>query len=142
MQHDTERPILDRDPIGNDVRKDQRERRLAEGSACLICGETDPLMLDSHHVLGRAWADQPQVRLCKNHHAVITEDQLDSGLNFAPAGKPAAPDRILVVLEQVALFLIRCGYALLEHAEAFAEWLRSLDTFAPGWREAMAVSQA
>ena len=140
--NDVQRPAIERDPIGNDARKSQRERRFPEGSACVICGETDPLKLISHHVAGRAWADEPQARICKNCHAVTTEDQLDSGLDLAPTSKPAVPDTIQVLLEQLALFLIRCGNSLLEHAEEFAIWLRSLDTFAPGWREATAVSRS
>jgi len=41
---------------------------------CITCGESDPSVIEFHHVLGRKISDL-KVPLCKNCHAKITAEQ-------------------------------------------------------------------
>jgi hypothetical protein len=53
------------------------KRQIREGEArpaCSVCGEDDPKVIESHHLLGRNNSDE-EIPLCLNHHAMITEEQ-------------------------------------------------------------------
>ena len=82
--------VMRADPIGNDVRKLRRARRLGPGAACVICGEAnrDQLkrmsrsLLERHHLAGRANDPELTVVVCLNHHARLSEAQRDSGVDL------------------------------------------------------------
>jgi hypothetical protein len=42
--------------------------------ACICCSVDDPILLEKHHLHGKAHSDDV-VLLCKNHHALITAGQ-------------------------------------------------------------------
>ena len=52
------------------------ERLETETPACSICGEDRPILLEKHHIAGRAY-DPATMILCKNHHALMTDAQKD-----------------------------------------------------------------
>jgi hypothetical protein len=78
------------DPIGDDLRKLHRSRRLGAHAACVICGEQNPpalrrvprSLLERHHLAGRANDPGLTVVLCLNHHALLSEAQRDSGVDL------------------------------------------------------------
>jgi hypothetical protein len=85
------------DPIGDDVRKQRRRRRLGDNAACAICGETDrdqltrvpQSLLERHHVAGRGNDAELNVVVCLNHHAKLSEAQRVSGVDLsADPGRP------------------------------------------------------
>jgi hypothetical protein len=41
---------------------------------CFLCGEDDPLVIEEHHPVGRAYSND-KIPLCKNCHAKITAGQ-------------------------------------------------------------------
>jgi len=87
------------DPIGDDLRKQRRRRRLGRDAACVVCGETNPevlrrlprSLLERHHLAGRANDAELTAVVCLNHHAILSEAQRDSGVDLAsdPDRRPA-----------------------------------------------------
>jgi hypothetical protein len=119
------------DPIGDDVRKLRRHRRLGSGAACLICGETNPdalrrtqrTLLERHHLAGRANDPELTVVVCLNHHAILSELQRDSGIdlradpNRSPARRTAALLRGLADLFQLLASSLRWHADQLDEAK-------------------------
>jgi hypothetical protein len=114
------------DPIGSDVRKQRRGRRIGVDAACAICGETNPdaltrvpqVLLERHHVAGRANDGALTVVVCLNHHAKLGEAQRDSGveLNLDPARPPVR--RTVALLRGLADFAEQLVPSLRGHADA------------------------
>jgi hypothetical protein len=80
------------------------ERLETETPACAICGEDRPVVLEKHHIAGRAY-DPTTMILCKNHHALMTDAQKD----FPPdsSDEPSQLERIGRMLLNLAdLFAI------------------------------------
>ncbi|WP_445475702.1 HNH endonuclease signature motif containing protein [Methanococcoides methylutens] len=63
---------MDKKTYKNSIKKQIRERELK--ICCRICGEDDPLVIEQHHIEGRANSDVT-IPLCKNCHTKITHEQ-------------------------------------------------------------------
>ncbi len=60
------------------------ERLRVKNPKCLYCNETDPLVLERHHLAGREY-DNDTIIVCRNHHRKL------SGLQKDHPGKIADP---------------------------------------------------
>ena len=52
----------------------QRPMMNPKRPVCFLCGEDDPLVIEEHHPVGRAYSND-KIPLCKNCHAKITAGQ-------------------------------------------------------------------
>ncbi len=84
---------MDRDPVETAVREARREQRLGRDAACVLCGLRDleslcevrkgsplfavirKILLEEHHVYGRAIDSDFKCTLCRNCHAQVSESQ-------------------------------------------------------------------
>lgn len=61
-------------------RATRRERALerlgTRNPTCIYCGENDPIVLERHHVAGRAYHEVTVV-VCRNHHRKLSDRQKD-----------------------------------------------------------------
>jgi hypothetical protein len=72
------------------------ERLGTNNARCVFCGESDPRVLERHHIAGRAHADDTII-VCRNHHRKLSDLQKDH------------PDKITEIpdaLEVIAHFLL------------------------------------
>lgn len=125
----------EKDPLGNDLRKTRRRRRLPPDAACSRCGEDRPETLEWDHPVGHANAPKLERLLCRNCHAVATEAQRDVGADLSHR-----PDR--TILEIIEAGLLSLAAFLEDLAKQFCEWacqiravMDALDEAAPGWRQ-------
>jgi len=82
------------------------ERLGTDAPACAICGETRPLLLEKHHVAGRAY-DPATMILCKNHHALMTDAQKDFPPNVSdPPSQLETIGRMLLNLAELFAILV------------------------------------
>jgi hypothetical protein len=116
-------------PIRTEARKAKRRQRFTtENPCCVLCGATvlESLIpvtpdwlekrgipfgpLEAHHVVGHVHDPKLTVPLCRNCHAVATEDLLCAGVSM----KPAADRRLLAEmrLEASATFLERLALSM------------------------------
>jgi len=63
---------MDKDTYRKTVQRQSRNRTVS--TACVICGEDDPRVIEMHHLDGRNNSDET-IPLCKNHHTIVTDDQ-------------------------------------------------------------------
>ena len=73
----------EKDPLGNDLRKRRRRRRLPPNATCSRCGEDRLVTLLLDHPAGDANAPEPVRVLCRNCDAVFTEAQRDVGADLS-----------------------------------------------------------
>lgn len=103
-------------------RKQQRLRRLGtQNPICVACGESDPAVLELHHIAGRAHDDDESI-VCANCHRKLSDKQRD----HSPA-KPAHAD----------VQSARMGHYLLGLADLLAMVVHALRKFG-----AMLISRA
>jgi hypothetical protein len=75
------------EPTDAEDRKQRRLRRLGtQTPACVGCGETDPTVLELHHIAGRRHDDDQSI-VCGNCHKKLTDGQRDRA---TPPGSVAA----------------------------------------------------
>jgi hypothetical protein len=63
---------MNKDTYRKTVERQRRDRTVT--TACVICGEDDPRVIELHHLDGRNNSDET-IPLCKNHHTIVTDDQ-------------------------------------------------------------------
>ena len=69
-------------------RRQQRLRRFrTRHPRCAVCGESDPAVLELHHIASRAHGEEVAI-VCANHHRKLSDKQLDH-VNTGTA-KPAS----------------------------------------------------
>jgi hypothetical protein len=113
--------MIDSDPAKTAARENRRLERLGDGPhVCLICSETDPIvltptkagwllemgvpvrLLEGHHLYARAHDPDTIVPLCRNCHAKVTEGLLRAGVNMKPT--PDEVTRLAEMLKARATF--------------------------------------
>lgn len=131
------------DPRGEARRRQRRRERLEGADACACCGfsdlkalvPTERSLVEDHHVVGRLRDDQEIVALCRNCHAVVTEENRDAGVPMKP--RPNGLEEQAMKLRARGLFNIRQGKAQLRDAERLLDRVEELDKEVDGWREAI-----
>src|SRR4051812_21663153 len=116
---------MKRDPIGADVRKLRRARRLGPNAACVVCGETNPeqlqrvarSLLERHHLAGRANDSELTVVVCRNHHAQLSEAQRDSGTQLQQDRSRRPARRTAALLRGLADFAELSAPSWRRHAD-------------------------
>lgn len=79
----------DPNPAKTAAREAARARRLGPGAACRDCGENrHPALLQVHHPAGRAHDPKFSVQLCRNCHAIATDDQIREEIALGPQPTP------------------------------------------------------
>jgi hypothetical protein len=129
------RAIPDPDPLDALLRRERKARRLPPDAACVICGESNPLLLEVHHVAGFANDPEMVVVLCLNHHRLQSADQRGAGIDLNVRHERSLPERVVAWLRGVALFLAALAVACREMADRLAAFSERLDANYPGWRE-------
>jgi hypothetical protein len=129
------------DPIGNEVRKVRRARRLGT-AVCFLCGFADPValvranrtLLERHHPLAIAHAPAATVPLCRNCHALETERMRDAGI---PLMKDNLSDLDVIeaVLRAQSVFLRDEADAWAGFAADLRRRIDDLDCRDPKWRD-------
>jgi hypothetical protein len=131
------------DPIGTDLRRARRARKLSKDAACVICGQDDPevlrrarrSLLEQHHLGGEANDAKLTVFLCLNHHRIQTARQATTGIELDREPDRTHVERLVSVLRGLALFFDSLAAALMAWAETLAAHVARLDANCPGWRQ-------
>lgn len=126
------------DPIAANRRRTRRRQLIPEEAACVLCGETDPDMLEDDHVLGVAASDSVRIWLCANHHRKQTAMRRDHQAGSPPGRctEPVnLPERLLRAIRALGVFVYELAHAVFGFANGLAAFARGLDAFAPGWRD-------
>ncbi len=128
------------DATGAASREARRQRRLGPNPACVRCGESNPRVLEIHHIGGEASdPDLTEVR-CRNCHRLITTQHADLGVEMT------APEtllhKIIAMLGGIGTTLIAIGETLLGLAQQLHMLLVALDTDPrfQGWRDLPAAT--
>lgn len=136
------------DPIASAVRDARRRRRLPPNAACIVCGETDPIVLttkgmrpvlEANHVAGRDNDKNLTAPYCLNHHAVMTARQLDAGV-FGDGPAPTVLERILRIFTSMGVFFEQLAEACFRWAVQVTQVMGVLDANLPGWRSLPGMS--
>ena len=142
--------MIERDPIGNDLRARSREARLGIDAACLLCGEAEPSalrveaveatslpprLLEDHHLAGRSNDRDLTIRLCRNCHSKLTSMQLCAGADLSSSDARSMPERLVEVLSGLGLFFEVLAQSCARWAESLRAFVTSLDERHPGWRK-------
>ena len=114
----------EKDPLGNDLRKTRRRRRLPPNAVCSRCGEDRLVTLRLDHPAGEANAPGLVRVLCLNCHAVHTEAQRDVGAELSHRPDRTAPDIVEGGLRSLAPFFEDFA----KQCEEFADQLRDDDS--------------
>ena len=126
----------ERDTARDAARERQTRRTLGPDAACVVCGEDDPSLLESHHVAG--WRNDGGLEgpLCFNDHRRVTEMLRAGGVSMAHPKSPL--DRLAALLGGLAELLLLVAGRL----KGWSEWLHrlmaALDEAFPEWRALMA----
>jgi len=141
---------VDRDPIETAVREARREQRQGRDAACVLCGVRDletlrevrkgsplaapirKILLEEHHVYGRANDPDFICTLCRNCHARVSESQLREKVPMKRQenilGRAIARRKASACFHRDAA---RADDREAEELESFSDFLKS--EF-PGWR--------
>jgi hypothetical protein len=131
------------DPIGNDLRRERGRRRLPEGAACVVCGETDPVallklrrsVLALHHPGGEANDPNLTVVLCLTHHRIQSSDQPGAGVELERNSRRAEIEKHISMLRGLALLFHTLALSMGAWADKLAAHVEDLDANYPGWRD-------
>ena len=140
---------MDRNPTKTAARESKRQRRLGRGAACALCGmghqallivvedqalaeRINRVLLEQHHPYGRAHDPSLTVVLCRNCHALATDDQLRAAVPMTRQGSPLG--RGIARLMSRASFDRTAAEAEDREAEELKEFVAFLDSECPEWR--------
>lgn len=135
--------MRDPDPIGNDVRRAHRRRKLPRDVVCVFCGEQNPealemvraSLLQSHHVGAKANDPDLEVPLCLNCHAIEQQRQPGMGIERGRDPTRSMPEKLVSVLRGLALFFELLARRLMSWADRLGALIVELDGNCPAWRE-------
>ena len=132
------------DELRKQVRGEVRRAKLgAHGvKACAVCGETTVAVLrrasrelvEFHHLAGEANDPDLGVFLCLTHHTMCTELMRDLGVPLTRAQQRSLLERLVAVLDGLAVFFEIAGRLLHAWAGELREFVGALDRSHPGWR--------
>ena len=137
------------DEIRAEVRREIRRLRLGNDvRACVLCGEVDHDLLrrasrrliEFHHLAGEANDPDFGVFLCLTHHAWCTEAMRDVGVPLARAESRSFPERLVTVLQGLAIFFQLAAKLLAVWADQLAAFVGALDENYQEWRRLKGVS--
>lgn len=95
-------------------RRQQQLRRLGTQSpVCVSCGETDPVVMEKHHIAGRKHREDIAM-VCRNCHSKLSDQQRD----HVPSGR-GEPEGVLA----------KIGHYLLGFADLLALAVNALREF-------------
>ena len=131
---------MDTNPIQTAARHAQAKRRLGPDAVCVQCGmanlsaltPTPKSLLEAHHVVGRAHEPALTVPLCRNCHAILTEQLRRVGASMRPAA--TVLDRLVAMLRALGAFFQQLGSHVAQWAETLAALLPALTAAYPSWR--------
>ena len=135
--------------IRKEIRREVRRLRLGNGvTSCALCGEGDTNLLkratrqlvEFHHLAGRANDPELGVFLCLTHHAWCTEAMRDAGVPLAHAESRSLLERLVAVLQGLAIFFQLAATLLTVWADQLAAFVGALDENYPEWRRLKGVS--
>ena len=109
------------------LRQERAARRLPPGAACAQCGETDPVLLELHHVAGRANDQDLVVVLCLNHHRLQTVSQTAAGIDLDSRHERSAPERVVAWLRGMKLMFMSLAHGCEEMADRLAAFIPGSD---------------
>lgn len=134
--------LVERDPMNALIRRERAIRRLPSGAACVQCGETNPLLLEVHHVAGIANAPDESVVLCLNHHRLQSADQRAVGVDLDSRHDRTLLDRAVAWLRGLALLFSDLSSSCREMADRLAMFARALDANFKAWRTMPEANEA
>src|SRR5437016_6032999 len=115
------------DPMSALLRQERAVRRLPPGAACAECGETDPVLLELHHLAGRANDEELVVVLCLNHHRRQSVNQTAVGVDLAAGQERSVPDRVVALLRGMALMFNSLAQGCGQMADRLTAFIAGLD---------------
>jgi hypothetical protein len=119
---------MDRNPARTAVRSTRRKERLGNGEhVCLFCGYSEPTalipvtkkFLQDHHVVSRKRDSELISVLCRNCHALASEDLLQEDIDMQPETNPNA--LVASMLDALAVFLEALVAAVRRWAQIFRQ---------------------
>ena len=122
----------DKNPKRTARREEKQRRRVPPDAVCVECGESDPCLLEQHHVMGQAHEPGLTVSLCKNHHAKATQSQLREEVPLNAADNLF--DCVAAILDALAAFLRRLADTFNQLARQVRDSIGKLDAELPEWR--------
>ncbi len=141
---------MDRSPIETAGREARRELRLGRDASCLLCGVRDletlrevrkgstlfssirKILLEEHHICGRANDPDWKCILCRNCHARASESQLREKVPLKL--QENVLDRKIARRKALACFHRDAARAEDREAEELEDFADFLDSDNPGWR--------
>lgn len=121
-----------KDELHNYNRKRRRENDFGD-EACAMCGETNAIVLERHHVGGRALDKDLQAVLCANCHRIATARQLDVKADLSHDSSRDLLKRLESWLLSVGSFIVDLGRAILEWGWQVGSIRAYLDERFPAW---------
>ena len=104
--------------LDKEDRLEQHYRRLGtHAPRCVICDESDPRCLENHHIAGHGYHTDTVI-VCRNHHRMLSDDQLD----HAPHGR-RPPQRKLTTIGLFLLGLCALLMLIVKRLREFGDWL-------------------
>ncbi|MDP9026846.1 MAG: hypothetical protein M3N46_04725 [Actinomycetota bacterium] len=134
--------MLEPDPVRAAARERRRRDRIGN-TACQLCGEADPDVLDrldGHHVANRINDHAMTVVLCSNCHRRQTAALKAAGVPNRYSDGPNGLDRVSAILAGVGIFLAylaatfaECARWLDEHQRRLVAAGLDMDELLPTW---------
>lgn len=123
--------MFENQPIQNDSRRRARQKRLGPDAVCVLCLQpqletlipAERSLLEAHHVLGREHNGKVTVPLCRNCHAIVTEQLQQVGASMEKAD--TLLDRLVAMLRALGAFCRLLGDALIALAQELAQYIKT-----------------
>ena len=122
----------DKNPKKTARREARQRRRVPRDACCIFCGESDPRVLEMHHVLGRAHEPDVTAPVCTNCHRKESDRQIREEVPLS--GTDNLPDRLAAILGALAAFLRSLADLLDRLADQVKAFIGNLDARLPDWR--------